>query len=107
MNDDLQPCPFCGEPACEQAHEHTHIYMGFMPEHGGSYTVECTACSAGVISLTRDNARELWNRRTAPDKEALAAHVEPNTCPDGGTCSHSQRGSTCGDPLCEPQGGES
>lgn len=65
-------CPFCGEtPILNHIEPHTHhlTFNGqpLMPDHQGSWTIEC--CDVGMIKETREEVVAAWNRRTP----ALAA----------------------------------
>jgi Lar family restriction alleviation protein len=68
----LLPCPFCGqEPILQEQPAHTHTLATFMPDHLGSWTVEC--CDCGMIKDTREAVIAAWNRRTpsvSPSAEA-------------------------------------
>lgn len=60
----LSPCPFCGSKATINTIEpHTHIFLTFMPDYGGSTFIECTGCTCGVSGETLEEAVEIWNRR--------------------------------------------
>jgi hypothetical protein len=61
---ELKPCPFCGGDPLLQEHEaHTHLFATFMPDHPGSWTIEC--CDVGMIKDTREEVIAAWNRRAA------------------------------------------
>ena len=63
----LQPCPFCGGEALGIDHPpHTHFIATFMPDHPGSYSVECVKCSVGLIAATQAEAEAAWNQRAEP-----------------------------------------
>lgn len=60
----LKPCPFCGGEALEIEHPpHKHVIATFMPDHPGSWTIECVECSVGMIAPTKDEVEGAWNRR--------------------------------------------
>lgn len=62
---ELKPCPFCGgkEPLLDEHPAHTHTLARWMPDHPGSWTVECLKCSTGFVRPTREEATAAWNRR--------------------------------------------
>ena len=67
---ELLPCPFCGDdPLLDEIEAHTHGIAGlagFMPDHPGSFTIECpTTNCCGMIADTRAEAIAAWNRRAA------------------------------------------
>ncbi len=65
--DALKPCPFCGAAPLLQehpAHAHSLAVEGFqMPDHPGSWTLECAACECGMIHATKDGLLAAWNHR--------------------------------------------
>jgi hypothetical protein len=59
----LLPCPFCGGSALGVDHPpHKHYFVP-MPDHPGSYTIECAACNIGLIDDTKEKAEAAWNKR--------------------------------------------
>ncbi len=76
MSTDLLPCPFCGESPLMQeieAHSHAGGIAGFMPDHPGSFTIECSSsCGCGMIADTREQVTAAWNRRAALSAQAAA-----------------------------------
>ena len=69
--DELRPCPFCGGEAERY-------------EDAGGYSVDCTACGAGIGYLgkglpdAKGRAVAAWNRRTEGECHArLADLIEP------------------------------
>jgi len=65
---ELAPCPFCGEaPILHHIEPHTHglVFAGtpIMPDHPGSWTIEC--CDVGMIKESRAEVLAAWNRRAA------------------------------------------
>lgn len=66
----MLPCAHCGCEPIEQHHEpHTHSSwlknaIPDLPDHQGSYTVECPHCGAGMIDDFRASLLSRWNRRT-------------------------------------------
>jgi hypothetical protein len=59
----LLPCPFCGGSALGVDHPpHKHYFVP-MPDHPGSYTIECAACNVGLIDDTKEKAEAAWNKR--------------------------------------------
>ena len=63
----MRPCPLCGGEAIGIEHEpHTHVFATFMPDHSGSYTIECVRCNLGLIANTQELAQAAWNRRIVP-----------------------------------------
>jgi trans-aconitate methyltransferase len=79
--EELLPCPFCGEPdpLLNEIEPHTHFISG-MPDHPGSFTVEC-GCGCGLIDESKENVIRRWNTRpTGGIDEAiklLAESAEP------------------------------
>lgn len=75
MATDLKPCPFCGaEPILIEhpAHSHSTILKDIgMPDHPGSWTVEC--CDVGMIKDTRAEVVAAWNRRAVPAQASAPA----------------------------------
>ena len=74
---ELLPCPFCGGlPVTEEHPPHRHVFATFMPDHLGSWTIECSACGSGMIAETLEVVTERWNRRaTEPVGDGEAASV--------------------------------
>lgn len=59
----LKDCPFCGNVAMiYEIPAHKHVIATFMPEHKGSWAIECT-CGSGFISDTKDEVIQKWNSR--------------------------------------------
>lgn len=88
MNTELLPCPFCGAQPIEQAIEpHTHsefVKAIGVPDHNGSFVIECPACECGLIAPDRETVVAAWNRRTPPQaaqgdarSESAFEHYEP------------------------------
>lgn len=69
MSNELLPCPFCGQsPLLNEHPAHSHaLQVGDwkMPDHPGSWTIECPACSCGMIDGDRAAVVAMWNRRAA------------------------------------------
>lgn len=69
MSNELMPCPFCGQsPLLTEHPAHSHgLQVGDwkMPDHPGSWTIECQACSCGMIDADRAAVVAMWNRRAA------------------------------------------
>lgn len=65
----LLPCPFCGSAASLEGHPpHRHRFAKFMPDHPGSWTIECLKCGTGHVRWARDDVIAAWNTRTeTPD----------------------------------------
>lgn len=95
-SDELEPCPFCGgEVGLQEIEPHTHsdvlkALMPQLPDHPGSWVVECFGCDSGLIRYTRDEAISAWNRRAVraaqPVSEQTAEPVANTwtlTGPDG------------------------
>lgn len=70
----FKPCPFCGnaEPILHEIEAHTHMIATFMPDHPGSWAIECggAGCGLGFLEETRAGAVEAWNRRVV-EPEAI------------------------------------
>lgn len=85
MTQELKPCPFCGADAVLTEHEpHDHspglvALTGIPAKHPGSWTVECVACSCGMIHGAREEAIAAWNRR-APVIADTAPVFRCNDC---------------------------
>ena len=59
----LLPCPFCGGHATLQEQPpHKHVIATFMPDHPGSFTIEC-GCGCGLIDETEEAVTARWNQR--------------------------------------------
>lgn len=73
MTTQIRECPFCGEqPTLDEIPAHTHKFATFMPDHPGSWVVECN-CGCGLINDTAERVVERWNTRAvAPEVAALA-----------------------------------
>lgn len=76
----LKPCPFCGvTPTLDEIPPHTHGPLArFMPDHPGSWVIECHGkdCGCGLLRGNRDEAIAAWNRRVPPldlTSEAVSA----------------------------------
>ena len=72
---DLKPCPFCGgAPFTHHIEPHQHDIslngVQLLPDHEGSYTIECAGCGLGIIDDTLEAVTATWNRRT-PDSALL------------------------------------
>lgn len=75
------PCPHCGaDPVCHAIEPHSHaITFGDfkMPDHEGSYVIECPACDAGMIGGDQASVTARWNRRaTLPQHSAEQAGAD-------------------------------
>lgn len=76
----LKACPFCGGEVALQEHEaHTHSdalkrMIPDLPDHPGSWSVDCARCSVGMLHDAREAAIAAWNTRPRPvvDREAVA-----------------------------------
>jgi len=83
MTEELKPCPFCGADAVLTEHEpHDHspglvALTGIPAKHPGSWTVECVACSCGMIHRTREEVEAAWNRRSVSASIADTAGAKP------------------------------
>lgn len=61
---ELKPCPFCaGEAFLHEIPPHKHLLATFMPDHKGSWVIECAGCGIGIINEGKDAVIEAWNRR--------------------------------------------
>lgn len=59
LAEQLKPCPFCGR---------THIILRRESKHTSLYSCYYAACGATTgLCVSRENAVERWNRRTAHD----------------------------------------
>lgn len=66
---ELLPCPFCGEaPGLTEIEPHTHKIASFMPDHPGSWVIEC-GCGVGIIGGKKDGILKHWNTRTPAQGE--------------------------------------
>jgi len=67
MSEQLLNCPFCGaEPLLQEHPPHKHsLKLGDfqMPDHPGSWTIECPACECGMISDKKGRLLAAWNKR--------------------------------------------
>lgn len=66
----LLVCPFCsGQATLNEIPAHTHVFARFMPDHPGSWTIECDGpkCGAGLIRDSREDVVRAWNRRGVPE----------------------------------------
>ena len=67
MTEELKACPFCGgEPLIQEHPAHSHsLQIGEwkMPDHPGSWTIECVKCNCGMIDESCDAALRAWNTR--------------------------------------------
>jgi hypothetical protein len=72
---ELKPCPFCGASSDRiiltehEAHAHSPMLQAMVPgipDHPGSWTIECGGCNVGMIDDTRAEVVAAWNRRAAP-----------------------------------------
>lgn len=67
-NIELKPCPFCGAlPRKYEIEAHTHAIAEFMPDHEGSWCIEC-ACGSGFVAESKEEVIEKWNRRFEVEK---------------------------------------
>lgn len=74
----LKPCPFCGgSPVGYAIEPHIHKFATFMPDHPGSYVIECGACGIGIIQDAKQQAETIWNRRAAEGGEKNTAQQAP------------------------------
>lgn len=61
----LSNCPHCGaEVEIDHIEPHTHKIATWMPDHPGSYYIECQ-CGAGMIDEDCEGLIKRWNRRVA------------------------------------------
>jgi hypothetical protein len=78
MTQELKPCPHCGAEAVLTEHEpHDHspglvALTGIPAKHPGSWTIECVACSCGMIYATREEVVAAWNRRALATPATLS-----------------------------------
>lgn len=68
QREQLKACPFCGGRAVlqeQEPHSHSGGMAAFMPDHPGSFTIECArgGCNTGQIADTRAEVVVMWNRR--------------------------------------------
>lgn len=76
MEAKLLPCPFCGGMASEQEIEpHSHHPMLGMPDHPGSYVIEC-GCGCGLIDDTRELVVARWQARAQLPASAPSVSVD-------------------------------
>lgn len=81
----ILPCPFCStEPLLQEFPAHEHVFATFMPDHEGSWAIECPGCGVGVCTDTRENAIAIWNRRPQADWSAAAREIFENLWGDDG-----------------------
>lgn len=68
-------CPFCGSdnPIIQHVEPHKHLFVD-LPDHEGSYTIECRGCNLGFIEATKEEAIAAWNRR-APEAGATSGEL--------------------------------
>lgn len=73
----LRPCPLCGCEALGVEHPpHKHVFATFMPDHQGSYSIECPPCNLGLLADTEELATAAWNSRVAPTDSARIEELE-------------------------------
>jgi hypothetical protein len=120
LSAELLPCPHCGEaPILHEIEAHSHAggIAGFMPDHPGSWTIECCG---GMIESTRAEVVAAWNCRAtsapvaaqAPDTISLqelwdAAGGNPNVKPDKAmllAAIATQPAPSLQEPVAVPQG---
>lgn len=59
----LLPCPFCGGDASRnEITPHKH-FLANLPDHPGSYCIECHSCAVGILRATEELAEQAWNTR--------------------------------------------
>jgi Lar family restriction alleviation protein len=75
----LLPCPFCGgEPVAYEIPPHTHKFATFMPDHPGSFVIECS-CGIGLIHENKDTVIAAWNRRALrPEGVWVPVEIDSN-----------------------------
>lgn len=60
---ELKPCPFCGSKvSLEEIEPHTHKIAAFMPDHPGSWFIECE-CGIAIIGEKKQEVIDRWNLR--------------------------------------------
>jgi len=63
---DMRPCPFCGgEPMDYNIEPHTHVIATLMPDHPGSWWIECPKCDIHMGGDTREEVVAAWNKLEA------------------------------------------
>lgn len=74
---ELKGCPHCGgEVTIEEIPPHTHVLATFMPDHKGSFVIEC-GCGYGIIDDDRENLIKRFNTRPdVVDKEKLIGVIK-------------------------------
>ncbi|SAL10262.1 hypothetical protein AWB73_00084 [Caballeronia turbans] len=78
MTQELKPCPHCGAEAVlteQEPHDHSPglvALTGIPAMHPGSWTIECVACSCGMIYATREEVVAAWNRRALATPSPLS-----------------------------------
>jgi|GEM_PF-3529694 len=61
--DELKTCPFCGGKVdLKEIEPHTHEMATFMPDHPGSWIIEC-GCGVAIIGEKKHKVIDQWNSR--------------------------------------------
>jgi hypothetical protein len=71
----LKPCPFCGrENEVYEIEPHTHTIADFMPDHKGSFFIDCN-CGIVLVMSAKEEIITTWNTRSL-ETELLEALEE-------------------------------
>jgi hypothetical protein len=97
--EELKCCPFCGAEGDriilteQEPHSHSPALKTLIPgipDHPGSWTIECCGCNIGMIEDTREAVVAAWNRRAANSNSAEFDGIK-SAAPAAGTEKDADR----------------